>query len=173
MTTKEQELKALEQIKKIVAGLGENSYVATAFEGCFEIAADNIKNDFACSMKQRAESAEKKSERLELDNRDLRLAVKRAKEQASKKETELEELLQTANSRVLSVEDLTDIRTLVSNEAEEEAENIRKCATQIVLFAEVPELDDFKQAVTEHRERNRRRDYLLGIQSRIEKALYN
>lgn len=58
MTTKEQERKALEQIKKIVANLGENSYIATAFEGCFEIAAENIENDFACSMKQRKEAAE-------------------------------------------------------------------------------------------------------------------
>lgn len=29
-----------------------------AFEGCFEIAEDNIKNDFACSMKQRADKAQ-------------------------------------------------------------------------------------------------------------------
>lgn len=59
MTTKEQERKALAQIKKIIDGLGENSYVGTAFEGCFKVAEENIENDFACSMKQRAESAEK------------------------------------------------------------------------------------------------------------------
>jgi hypothetical protein len=59
MTTKDQESKVLEQIRKLVAGLGEDSYVAKAFEGCFEIAEDNITNNFACSMKQRAESAEK------------------------------------------------------------------------------------------------------------------
>lgn len=58
MTTKEQERKALEQIRKIVAGLGENSYIGTAFEGCFEIAAQNIDNDWACSMKERKEAAE-------------------------------------------------------------------------------------------------------------------
>ena len=64
MTTKEQERKALEQIKKIIASLGEDSYVATAFEGCFEIAEENIENDFGCSMKDRAESAEKRAEDL-------------------------------------------------------------------------------------------------------------
>lgn len=58
MTTKDQERKALEQIRKIVASLGEDSYIGTAFEGCFEIAAENIENDFACSMKQRKEAAE-------------------------------------------------------------------------------------------------------------------
>ena len=71
MTTKEQERKALAKIRKIVDELGENSYVGTAFEGCFEIAEENIDNDFACSMKQRAEAAEKKAEALEaeVDNR--------------------------------------------------------------------------------------------------------
>ena len=52
MSTKEQELKALEKIRKIVEDLGEESYIGTAFEGCFEIAEENIENDFACSMKQ-------------------------------------------------------------------------------------------------------------------------
>ena len=35
MTTKAQERKALEQIKKIVESLGADSYIATAFEGVF------------------------------------------------------------------------------------------------------------------------------------------
>ena len=61
MTTKEQEFKALNKIKAMVAELGEDSYIATAFEGCFEIAEENIKNDFACSMKRRAEIAEQKA----------------------------------------------------------------------------------------------------------------
>ena len=60
MATKDQERKALAQIMKIVEGLGAGSYIGMAFEGCFEIARENIENDFACSMKQRAESAEKK-----------------------------------------------------------------------------------------------------------------
>lgn len=62
VTSKEQERKALKKIMDIVASLGEDSYVATAFEGCFEIAAQNIEDDFACSMKQRWESAEKEAE---------------------------------------------------------------------------------------------------------------
>ena len=57
MTTKEQERKALAQIRKIVEGLGENSYIGTAFEGCFEIAESNIENDFACSIQQQLNGA--------------------------------------------------------------------------------------------------------------------
>lgn len=60
MTTKEQERKALEQIRKIVESLGNDSYVGTAFAGCFEDAEENIENDFAMSMKDRYEAAEKK-----------------------------------------------------------------------------------------------------------------
>ena len=53
VSTKEQELKALETIKEILDSLGENSYVATAFEGCAEIAKENIEYDFATSMKDK------------------------------------------------------------------------------------------------------------------------
>ena len=56
--TKEDERKALAKIKKIIASLGEDSYVGTAFEGCFEIAESNIENDWACSMKQRSDNWE-------------------------------------------------------------------------------------------------------------------
>lgn len=57
MTTKEQERKALEQIKKIIDGLGADSYISMAFDGCVEDAEMNIENDFGCSMKQRYEKA--------------------------------------------------------------------------------------------------------------------
>ena len=92
MTTKEQERKALAQIKKIVEGLGEDSYIGTAFEGCFEIAEENIENDWACSMKQRWETAEqacdlrreeayKLQEELELTKKELELAKKSMKQE--------------------------------------------------------------------------------------------
>lgn len=55
---KEQEMKALTEIRRIIARLGENSYVGTALEGCLEIAEDNIKNDFLCSMKQKLKMTE-------------------------------------------------------------------------------------------------------------------
>ncbi len=43
--TKEQERAALEKIRKIVAELGEDSYIGIAFDGCFEMAEQNIEND--------------------------------------------------------------------------------------------------------------------------------
>lgn len=171
MTTKEQELKALAQIKKIVESLGADSYIGTAFEGCFEIAETNIENDWACSMKQRAESAEKKVSELELDNRDLRLAVKKAKEDASKKQTELEEQLLDLRSRALTADDLTDCRQLVDNEAYEAERKEKAAALEIVTFAEEPNGTNFQQAVRDHRNAFSHRNYLLGLRSRIDKAL--
>ncbi len=52
MATKTEERKALEQIRKIVEGLGKESYLGKAFEGVFEIAESNIDNDFMNSPKQ-------------------------------------------------------------------------------------------------------------------------
>lgn len=62
--TKDQEREALEKIKAILDTLGPDSYVGTAFEGCLEIAEENIEDDFACSMKQRVEAAVVENSRL-------------------------------------------------------------------------------------------------------------
>lgn len=59
MTTKDQERQAIEKIRKIVEGLGENSYVGFAMDGILELAEDNIREDTAYSMKERAEIAQK------------------------------------------------------------------------------------------------------------------
>lgn len=56
MATKDQERKALAQIRKIVEGLGEDSYLSFAFEGCWEKAEQNIENDWACSQAQEIEN---------------------------------------------------------------------------------------------------------------------
>jgi hypothetical protein len=51
MTTKQQERDALAKITKIIADLGEQSYIGTAFDGCFDLAEQNIEYDAAFSMK--------------------------------------------------------------------------------------------------------------------------
>ena len=58
--SKEQERKALESIRAIVATLGPNSYLATAFEGCLQDAEDNIEYDAAFSMYARWQDSEKR-----------------------------------------------------------------------------------------------------------------
>lgn len=84
MVTKEQERKALEQIRKIVDSLGADSYIATAFDGCFQDAEENIENDFALSMKGRYLTESKKA-------KDLRSEVDRLKARTLELEEEVKE----------------------------------------------------------------------------------
>jgi len=80
MTTKEQERQAIQKIRKIVEGMGENSYLATAMEGVLETAEENIEYDAAFSLKGRAEVAEKEASTLKKENEELRKALKETSE---------------------------------------------------------------------------------------------
>lgn len=50
MKTKKQEREALQKIEAIIESMGKDSYIGMAFDGCCEMAADNIENDFGNSM---------------------------------------------------------------------------------------------------------------------------
>jgi uncharacterized coiled-coil DUF342 family protein len=64
MATKQQEREALNKITAIIKELGEDSYIAAAFDGCLDVAEQNISNDFMDSMKKRTESARKEADEL-------------------------------------------------------------------------------------------------------------
>lgn len=176
--TKAQERETLEAIKKMVAELGPQSYLATAFEGCFQDAEDNIEDDAAYSMKARWESAERKAEKLEaelkkaredferlvkraeLDGRDLRAAVARAKEEASRTITSLRE-------QVLSPDDLCDLRQLLEERVAEAEEKAEKAAQEIVKYAEDPTGKEFAQAVADHRNHTKYVEYHRELLGRV------
>ena len=125
ITTKEQERQALQKIRKIVKDLGENSYVGTAFEGCFEIAEENIDKDAAFSMKGQKDILAEKCRELH-----VQLDAARADYEESKAELELErnELqkrydglawqLKELKSRTLSGNDILYLANLLSAEIE-------------------------------------------------------
>lgn len=69
MATKQQEREALNKITAIIKELGEDSYIAAAFDGCLDVAEQNISNDFMCSMKEQAEGAQKEVANLLAENR--------------------------------------------------------------------------------------------------------
>ena len=127
MTSKEEERKALEQIKKIVSTLGPDSYIATAFEGCFDIAESNIDNDFACSMKQWAG-------RLEGQNKELTKTV-------AEQKAEIEQLNSTNQSLR---QDRDAVSELLVKECKQNAEEINRLNGIIAEFRK--DSDD-----TEHR----------------------
>lgn len=60
IATKEQERKALAQIKKIVEGLGPQSYISTAMTGVFNLAEQNIEYDAAFEFPEQIEDMQKK-----------------------------------------------------------------------------------------------------------------
>lgn len=72
LTTKEQERKAIQKIRKIVNDLGETSYVGFAMEGVLEIAEENIENDAAFSLKRQLELAETREKERDIQNKALK-----------------------------------------------------------------------------------------------------
>ena len=78
--TKEDERKALAKIKKIIEGLGEDSYIGIAFEGCFEIAEHNIDNDWFCSLQQKIEIYEKQNDEFEIRIKELKSELEKEKQ---------------------------------------------------------------------------------------------
>lgn len=94
--TKQQEREALDKIRKLVEQLGPDSYLATTFEGCFQLAAENIDNDWACSMADRARRAEKRAAELEdklaESVKDYEAAHAAAHEIATQKDAEIAKL---------------------------------------------------------------------------------
>lgn len=140
MTTKAQEMKALEQIRKIVESLGENSYIGTAFEGCFEIAEQNIENDWGCSMKQQLET-EEANRMLIYDEYEK---VKKANEEQEKKIKELEK-------RTISPEEATSIGNFLWMVKNEKTADCKGFAETIVEYAETPNDIAFIDAVQAHR----------------------
>ena len=131
--------------KKIVEELGENSYVGTAFEGCFEIAEENINNDFACSMKQRAEAAEKAVEALEVEV-DNRKAV------IYDLSTERDKL----KAKTLTTAEAGAIKAILSHSKFEAADLADSSAQRIVELADNPDSADFRQAVQDNRQSKKR-----------------
>ncbi len=108
MVSKEQEIKALENIKATISTLGKDSYVATAFDGCIEIAEENIENDFGCSMKGQNESLMQSVEKLTAEINALKTEVNALKSKNTQLEKELDKELEWEpyiNKNIASQED--------------------------------------------------------------------
>lgn len=177
MTTKEQEFKALAQIKKIVDSLGEDSYIAMAFEGCFEIAETNIAHDWGCSMKQRAESAEKKVEELEklLKETNDRLnrtikAMNINNENATSEINRLQDEIHELSKKLPTDDDLTDCIQLAEEKEDEADQEAKEAAAMIVELAENPASEEFRQAVRTNRVAREKADYYKALRTRLAKA---
>lgn len=177
MSTKEQERKALAQIRKIVDGLGENSYIGMAFEGCYEIAEENIENDFGGSMKSRYEYSERKLEEaqeriLELEDKlaesekDYEAAHAAAHQISVEKDAEIVAL----RERVFSSDDLEAILSIVCERITALDCEVQNAADRIVESASEPESAAFKNSVSDHRTAKRAADKYKELLERISKG---
>lgn len=156
MTTKEQERKALAQIRKIVDGLGEDSYIRMAFEGCFEIAEENIENDFGCSMKQRADKAQEDAD-----------YYKRAAETFSAEADKLREENEALKKRVLATAEVGAIKAILYHAQLEAADIADRSAQHIVEAADDPTSAEFRQAVQDNRAGKKRMEECQNLIRRL------
>lgn len=170
LATKRNERDTLEVIRQLVADLGEDSYLATAFQGCFEDAEDNIDDDAAYSYKGRYEhvreqldEAKKKIEELE-----GKLTQEIAEKQQARDEAQA--VIKKLEAKALSEDDLEDIRQLLDDRATEADEKAEKAAAEIVRFAEATGLPEFRQAVTDHRNYIKDAKYYRELLGRVVEA---
>lgn len=131
---------ALEKIRKIVEELGPDSYIATAFDGCFKDAEANIENDFADSMKERYEQS-----------REDAAHFKAAADSFSAELDKLRGEHASLKSRLLADDDLADISRLLSKTVADLGKEVSDAAARIVEVADQPESAAFRNAVKDHR----------------------
>lgn len=157
MTTKEQERQALQKIRKIVDGLGEDSYIGTAFEGCFEIAEANIEDDFACSMKQRAEAEAREAEHF-------RALAGSLKDELDKVTAERDAL------QAATIDDLTrsQIRGILNEQAREWSRRLEAAGAALLEEIGNTGSDEFAVAVEEARRAKGRLSYLGEIIKKLQ-----
>lgn len=129
MATKAEERKALEQIRKIVSGLGEESYIGRAFEGCFEIAEGNIDNDFWNSPKEavittreNAEAAKKEAAELHEEIDAVKARYEKNIDELKAENSNLSEKIETLHHKVSEVTEMCNKNWNNFREQEDRAE---------------------------------------------------
>ena len=151
LATKQQERDTLAAIRQMVDELGPQSYLATAFQGCFEIAEQNIEYDFGDSMKGRVEVAERKSESLEAQVKELEEKLRQEIADKQRARDEAQAVIKKLEARSLSDEDLDRIITILGDRAKEAEELAEKTAAEIVRLADDPASPEFRRAVSMNR----------------------
>lgn len=174
LASKRNERETLEIIRQMVADLGPDSYLATAFEGCFDDAESNIENDFGDSMSRRwkysesqLESAKEEikelKERLEESKKDWEAAHAAAHEISDQKDAEIAAL----QAQILSPDDMEDIRQLLRDRATEADEKAKEAAAEIVEHADDPAGKEFQNAVKMHRNYTWEAEYTRNLLERV------
>lgn len=161
--TKQQERDTLAVIMQMVEELGPDSYLKTAFAGCFEDAAGNIEDDFAFSMKDRYESAKKDSEHFQSAANHFSAEYDKAREEIERLKAENAALA----ARIPAEDDLADCIALTEASADEYEHRTETAAARIVELASDPSDPDFRQAVEDHRNSKYGLDHANALRDRL------
>ena len=174
--TKQQERDTLEAIKKMVAELGPQSYLGTAFDGCFEDAEDNIDDDAAYSYKGRYEHVQQQldeawqkieelKEKLAESEKDFEADLASVEHAVEVRDTEITAL----RERTLTPDDLTATIQLVTEKRLALESEVKNAAERIVEAAAEPESATFQNAVKDHRAAKSDLDYYTALLERLVK----
>ena len=152
--TKEQERETLEKIKEMIAELGPQSYLATAFEGCFEDAEQNIEDDAAYSMKARLEiQAQRAIERgYEVDRLKADIAAAQSKIDTLQSQFDFaSQHIKKLERQQLPEELRCDLWMMVTSEAEASRARMAEAADKMAAGADNPGCVLFKESVARYR----------------------
>lgn len=130
---------ASEKIRKIVEELGENSYVGFAMDGVLELAEENIREDTAYSMKQRAEiaherahDAEEKNKRQEEALKNYAEITKKDKQTIDRLKLQIHELEETAKANEISEDLVQELYCMAYDKEAAAQEEMEKAADQMM-----------------------------------------
>ena len=152
--TKEQERETLEKTKEMIAELGPQSYLATAFEGCFEDAEQNIEDDAAYSMKARLEiQAQRAIERgHEVDRLKADIAAAQSKIEILQSQFDFaSQHIKKLERQQLPEELRRDLWVMVTSEAEASRARMAEAADKMAAGADHPGCVLFKESVARYR----------------------
>lgn len=151
LATKQQERDTLATVRQMIEELGPQSYLATAFQGCFEIAEQNIEYDFGDSMKGRVEVAERKAESLEAQVKELEEKLRQEIAEKQQARNQAQEAIKKLEAKALSDEDLERVITVLGDRVEKAEDMAEKEAAEIVRLADDPTSPEFRRAVAMNR----------------------
>lgn len=127
MATKQQEREALDKIAETIKGLGQDSYIAAAFDGCLDMAEDNIGNDFMCSMKARAEDAQQEVASLLVENRKQADSLQALSEAVAQKQKNID-------GRDEQIANLNSIIKMQADRIKELEEGVESSASRVMAL---------------------------------------
>ena len=152
--TKEQERETMEKIKAMVAEMGPQSYLKTAFEGVFEIAEMNIDEDAAYSFPGRVSLLEEQLKEMGSKYNAARSDVEVLNSQLDHVREQLaaaQEQIATLKRQQFPEELRRDLWVMVTTEAEKSRARMAEAAEKMAVGADNPGCVLFKDSVALYR----------------------